>query len=87
MNNKLLFCLSILFVLVWMAIIYSFLTTPLENSNGGSKMIIRHILNFIYPDKDDKEIERIVIKLNKPVRNCAHVTVLADFVNSVVICI
>lgn len=87
MKNKLLLCLSIFLVLVWMVVIYCFSEAPSENSNSGSKTIIRNTLNFIYPDKDDKEIERIVIKLNKPVRKCAHATVyfvLANFVNSVV---
>lgn len=87
MKSKILFCLSILFVIFWMIVIFFFSEAPSEKSNSGSKTIIRNTLNFIYPDKDDKEIERIVIKLNKPVRKCAHATVyfiLANSVNSVV---
>ncbi len=86
-KNKLLFYLSILFVLIWMVVIYFFSAASSDDSNSKSKMIIRNVVEFVCSEKSDKEVEVIVNKLNKPVRKCAHATVyfvLANFVNSVV---
>ncbi|MBR3897722.1 MAG: VanZ family protein [Bacilli bacterium] len=87
MKNKVLLYLSILFILIWMVIIYSFSDASSDNSNNASKGIVRSIIVFIYKDKSDKEVEKLVTKYNKPLRKLAHASVyfvLANFVNSVV---
>lgn len=88
MKNKLLIYLSILFVLIWMVIIYSFSAASSDKSNDASKGIVRNIIVFIHKDDlSDKEIEKLVIKYNKPLRKVAHASVyfiLANFVNSAV---
>ena len=90
MKNKILFYLSVLLVLIWMVIIYSFSETPSKKSNDGSKGILREVISFVCPDKTDSEVEILTIKFNKPFRKFAHASVyfvLANFVNSVVCCL
>lgn len=87
MQNKLLLYLTIFITIVWMVIIYSFSSAPSDESNSGSKGIIRYFVQRLNSDKSSIEIEKEVIKLNKPLRKVAHGSVyfiLANFLNGVI---
>ncbi len=86
MKNKFLLIMTILFTFIWMGVIFSFSNASSDVSNNGSKTIIRYIVKKIYKEKSDSDIEKIVVKINKPFRKFAHASVylvLANFVNSV----
>ena len=84
MKNKLLI-LSIFITALWMVIIFCFSSAPSYESNSGSKRIIRFVVEKF--TNNEKEVDRLVIKINKPFRKCAHGSVyfvLALFVNSII---
>lgn len=88
MKSKYLFILTILFTVLWMGVIFSFSNASSDESNDSSMGVIRYVVKKIYRDKDDSEIEKIVIKVNKPFRKLAHASVyfvLANFICSIVI--
>lgn len=82
--KKRLLVLSIIVTVMWMVVIFGFSNAPSDESNNGSKQIIHFIVEkFI---DDEKDAERMVIKINKPFRKCAHGSVyliLSMFVNSI----
>ena len=73
MKTKVKIIISILLVLAWMLVIYTFSNMPSSESNSKSKIIISKII------KDDNLVE----KLNKPFRKCTHASVY--FVLSIII--
>lgn len=84
MKNKLLI-MSIIITILWMVIIFDFSNTPSYESNSSSKEIIRFIVEKF--TDDEKEINKLVIKINKPFRKLAHASVylvLSLFVNSLI---
>ena len=85
-KNKLLIIISIIITILWMLIIYNFSETSSVDSNNSSKAIIRNIVEkFVH---DEKEVSKLVIKINKPFRKCAHASVyfvLGLFVNSIIL--
>ncbi len=86
MKNKLLVIISIIITILWMLIIYNFSQTSSMDSNNGSKKIIRNIVEKFVDD--DKNVEKLVVKINKPFRKFAHASVyfvLGLFVNSVIL--
>lgn len=87
MKNKLLLYLSVILVIIWMIVIFLFSSAPSDISNNNSTKISRYIVEKIYKNKSEKEIEKLALKVNKPLRKIAHASVylfLSVFVNSVI---
>ena len=87
MKGKILLCLSVILVILWMGVIFLFSAAPSDKSNAGSKRIARFIVEKIHGDKSDAEKYNLTIKYNKVVRKIAHASVyfiLVIFVSSVI---
>ena len=70
--------IKLILVLIFCIIIFIFSNTNSNESNKQSKGIIKEIVVKIYEIKqeeiNEKEINKIVNKLNKPIRKIAHFT-------------
>ena len=71
-NTKLVVIFAILTV-IWMGVIYAFSATPAEKSSSESKQIIRNVVEKVNSNSDNNE--KIVNKLNQPLRKVLHGTV------------
>jgi VanZ family protein len=65
--------LSIILVIVWMALIFSFSNENGNKSSSLSVNIITNVVaNFTNVKKGSKEMNKIVTTVSLPVRKCAH---------------